>query len=107
MYGVSNALFGMLDERIVAAEWDFYFTLRKLENEVGDVIRCMTVGGSYVRHFIRATVKANPEPYACRHKRLPLMTSGQEKNRYAYGANRKSFLLLARQLRLCVAYGVA
>jgi len=63
---------GMLDERILAADWDLYYILRKRENEVGDVRRCMIVGGSYVHHFMRATVNAKPEPHACRHERLSI-----------------------------------
>ncbi len=63
---------GLLDERIQAADWDLYYTLRKREKEVGDVHRCMIVGGSYVHHFMRATVRGKPEPYACRHPRLAI-----------------------------------
>lgn len=63
---------GMLDERIQSADWDLYYTLRKRENKVGDVRRCMIVGGSYVHHFMRATAAAKPEPYACRHERLSI-----------------------------------
>ena len=63
---------GLLDERIQAADWDLYYTLRKRENEVGDVSRCMIVGGSYVHHFMRATVKGKPEPFVCTHPRLSI-----------------------------------
>jgi GT2 family glycosyltransferase len=63
---------GLLDQRVQAADWDLYYTLRKRENEVGDIRRCMIAGGSYVHHFMRATVKANPEPFACRHNRLAI-----------------------------------
>jgi GT2 family glycosyltransferase len=60
---------GGLDERIQAADWDLYYTLRKREQEVGDVRRCMVVGATFVHHFIRATVKSKREPFACTHER--------------------------------------
>jgi GT2 family glycosyltransferase len=60
---------GGLDERVQAADWDLYYTLRKRELETGDVRRCMVVGGPFVHHFIRATVKSKPEPFACTHER--------------------------------------
>jgi GT2 family glycosyltransferase len=60
---------GRLDERIQAADWDLYYTLRKREEEVGDVHRCMVVGAAFVHHFIRATVKSKREPFACTHDR--------------------------------------
>jgi len=63
---------GLLDERIQAADWDLYYTVRKREMEVGDVHRCMIVGGSYVHHFMRATGKAKPEPFSCCHPRLAI-----------------------------------
>lgn len=61
---------GILVERVQSADWDLYYTLRKRENEVGDVRRCVIVGGSYVHHFMRATLKSKPEPYACAHQKL-------------------------------------
>ena len=60
---------GGLDERIQAADWDLYYTLRKREQTGGDVKRCMVVGDSFVHHFIRATVKSKREPFACTHER--------------------------------------
>ena len=60
---------GHLDEHIQAADWDFYLTLRKREQEVGDVRRCMVVGGSFVHHFMRATLKGKPRPFGCAHPR--------------------------------------
>ncbi|BCA54241.1 glycosyl transferase [Nitrospira sp. KM1] len=60
---------GRLDERIQAADWDLYYTLRKRELTHGDVRRCMVVGGVFVHHFIRATVKSKREPFACAHER--------------------------------------
>ena len=60
---------GGLDERIQAADWDLYYTVRKREQLIGDVRRCMVVGASFVHHFIRATVKSKPEPFACTHER--------------------------------------
>jgi GT2 family glycosyltransferase len=60
---------GGLDERIQAADWDLYYTLKKREQEVGDVRRCMVVGATFVHHFIRATVKSKREPFACTHER--------------------------------------
>ena len=60
---------GGLDERVQAADWDLYYTLRKREQLIGDVRRCMVVGAAFVHHFIRATVKSKPEPFACTHER--------------------------------------
>jgi GT2 family glycosyltransferase len=60
---------GGLDERIQAADWDLYYTLRKRERLIGDVKRCMVVGAAFVHHFIRATVKSKREPFACTHER--------------------------------------
>ncbi|MDH4187726.1 MAG: glycosyltransferase, partial [Nitrospira sp.] len=60
---------GGLDERIQAADWDLYYTLRRRERLVGDMKRCMVVGDSFVHHFIRATVKSKREPFACTHER--------------------------------------
>ena len=62
-------LLGGLDERVQAADWDLYYTLRKREQVVGDVKRCMVVGASFVHHFIRATMKSKREPFACTHER--------------------------------------
>ena len=64
-YGV----LGGLDERVQSADWDLYYTLRKREQVVGDVKRCMVVGASFVHHFIRATIKSKREPFACTHER--------------------------------------
>ncbi len=63
---------GGLDERIQSADWDLYYTLRKREQVVGDVRRCMVVGASFVHHFIRATIKSKREPFACTHERLTI-----------------------------------
>jgi GT2 family glycosyltransferase len=63
---------GLLDERIQASDWDMYLTIRKREKEYGDVRRCMMVGGVYVHHFIRATVKGKPAQFACLHPRISL-----------------------------------
>lgn len=63
---------GLLDERIQAADWDLYYTLRKREDELGDVRRCKIFGGCYVHHFIRATIKGKREPFACTHPRLSI-----------------------------------
>lgn len=60
---------GRLDERIQSADWDLYYTLRKREMTTGDVHRCMVVGGTFVHHFIRATIKSKWEPFACTHER--------------------------------------
>lgn len=61
---------GRLDQRIQAADWDLYYTLRKRELEVCDVRRCMVVGDSFVHHFIRVTIKGRREPFACEHEKL-------------------------------------
>jgi glycosyltransferase involved in cell wall biosynthesis len=63
---------GLLDERVQAADWDLYYTLRKREDEVGDVRRSMIFGGCYVHHFMRATVKGKREPFGCTHPRLSI-----------------------------------
>ena len=63
---------GGLDERIQSADWDLYYTLRKREQVIGDVKRCMVVGASFVHHFIRATIKSKREPFACTHERLTI-----------------------------------
>jgi GT2 family glycosyltransferase len=63
---------GYLDERLQAADWDLYFTLRKREEEKRDVRRYMMVGGAYVHHFVRATMKGRREPFACTHPRLSI-----------------------------------
>ena len=60
---------GGLDERIQSADWDLYYTLRKREQLIGDMKRCMVVGASFVHHFIRATMKSKREPFACNHER--------------------------------------
>lgn len=60
---------GGLDERIQAADWDLYYTLRKREETKGDVRRCMITGATFVHHFIRATIKSKREPFACAHER--------------------------------------
>ena len=60
---------GGLDERVQAADWDLYYTLRKREQEVGDVKRVKVLGATFVHHFIRATIKSKREPFACTHER--------------------------------------
>lgn len=60
---------GGLDERIQAADWDLYYTIRKREQEIGDVKRVMVLGATFVHHFIRATMKSKREPFACTHER--------------------------------------
>jgi hypothetical protein len=80
---------GLLDERIQAADWDLYYTLRKREDELGDVRRCKIFGGSFVHHFIRATVKGRREPFACTHPRLTIHDkwSPEEQERLWYKTN--------------------
>ena len=63
---------GLLDERVQAADWDLYYTLRKRESTVGDVRRCMVVGGVFVHHFMRATLKGKREPFACDHPKVSI-----------------------------------
>jgi len=63
---------GLLDERIQASDWDMYLTIRKRENDYADVRRFMMVGGVYVHHFIRATVKGKPAQFSCLHPRISL-----------------------------------
>ncbi|HET9395223.1 MAG TPA: hypothetical protein VFO36_04125, partial [Nitrospiraceae bacterium] len=80
---------GLLDERVQAADWDLYYTLRKREVELGDVRRCKIFGGCYVHHFIRATVKGRREPFACTHPRLSIHDkwSREEQERLWYKSN--------------------
>lgn len=63
---------GLWDERVQAGDWDLYLRIRKRELEVGDVKRVMTVCWSYVHHFVRATVKNNPVPFACAHPKISI-----------------------------------
>jgi GT2 family glycosyltransferase len=63
---------GLLDEKIQSADWDLYLTIKKRSVEKGDVHRIMTVSWAYVHHFIRTTLKSNPEPFACTHPRQSL-----------------------------------
>jgi hypothetical protein len=80
---------GFLDERVQSADWDLYYTLRKREDERGDVRRCKIFGGCYVHHFIRATVKGKREPFACTHPRVSIHDkwSRQEQERLWYKPN--------------------
>lgn len=61
---------GLWDERVQAGDWDLYLRVRKRESDVGDVKRIMTICWSYVHHFIRATAKNNPIPFACIHPKV-------------------------------------
>ena len=63
---------GLLDERVQAADSDLYYTLRKREDEIGDVRRSMIFGGCYVHHFMRATATGKREPFVCTHPRLSI-----------------------------------
>lgn len=63
---------GGLDQRVQQADWDLFYTLKKREQESGDVQRCMVVGVTFVHHFIRATVKSKREPFACTHKGMSI-----------------------------------
>ncbi len=63
---------GLLDEKIQASDWDMYLTIRKREKEFGDVRRFMMVGGVYVHHFIRATLKGKPARFSCLHPRISI-----------------------------------
>jgi GT2 family glycosyltransferase len=58
---------GILDEQIQAADWDLYLRVKKRAEEVNDLHRVMTICWAYVHHFIRTTLKSNPEPFACLH----------------------------------------
>jgi GT2 family glycosyltransferase len=80
---------GYLDERLQAADWDLYFTLRKREEEKRDVRRYMMVGGAYVHHFVRATMKGRREPFACTHPRLSIdeKWTSDEQTRLTFRSN--------------------
>jgi hypothetical protein len=58
---------GFLDEQIQSADWDIYLRIKKRAEEERDLHRVMTVCWAYVHHFIRTTLKSNPEPFACTH----------------------------------------
>jgi len=58
---------GFLDEQIQSADWDIYLRIKQRAEEIGDVHRVMTVCWAYVHHFIRTTLKSNPQPFACLH----------------------------------------
>jgi GT2 family glycosyltransferase len=58
---------GLLDERIQSSDWDLYLRIKKRAEDIGDVHRVMTVCWAYLHHFIRTTLKSNPEPFACTH----------------------------------------
>lgn len=60
------------DERIQAADWDICLKVLKRAREKGDISPIRTVGGAYIHHFLQATLKNNPEPFACSHPRLNL-----------------------------------
>ena len=62
----------LLDKRIQAADWDMYLTVRKREIDFQDARRFMMVGGVYVHHFIRATVKGKPAQFECHHPKISL-----------------------------------
>ena len=47
----------MRDERIQAADRELYYTLRKREETVGDVRRCMVVGASFVHRLLKPLKK--------------------------------------------------
>jgi GT2 family glycosyltransferase len=65
-------IIGGLDERIQSADWDLYLRIKQRALDKGDVHRIMTVSWSYMHHFIRTTLKSNPEPFACNHSKLRL-----------------------------------
>lgn len=63
---------GIWDEQVQAGDWDLYLRVRKRELEIGDVRRVTTICWSYVHHFIRATLKNNPMPFACVHPKISI-----------------------------------
>jgi hypothetical protein len=57
---------GFLDERVQAADWDLYYTLRKREDEL-EMSNAARSSEAATHHFIRATVKGRREPFARTH----------------------------------------
>ncbi len=76
---------GFLDVQIQSADWDLYLTVKKRAEEKGDVHRVMTVCWAYVHHFIRTTLKSNPQPFACTHPRSSIEKKwGQEEIKHLW-----------------------
>ncbi|HEU4686190.1 MAG TPA: glycosyltransferase [Nitrospira sp.] len=86
---------GRLDERVQAADWDLYYTLKKREGALGDVRRCMVVGDIFVHHFIRATVKGQREPFACTHERWSIDRKWDKAEQAALWCKPKEFAAAA------------
>jgi GT2 family glycosyltransferase len=63
---------GNWDERLQAADWDICLNALTRFRDHKDVRPIKTVGGAYIHHFLQATLKNNPEPFACTHPRLGL-----------------------------------
>ena len=63
---------GNWDQRLQAADWDICLKALKRAKDFKDITPIKTGGGAYVHHFLQATLKNNPEPFACGHPRLSL-----------------------------------
>ncbi|MHB8482355.1 MAG: glycosyltransferase family 2 protein [Nitrospiria bacterium] len=63
---------GNWDQRLQSADWDISLNVLKRARDQRDIAPIKTVGGAYVHHFLQATLKNKPEPFACAHPRLNL-----------------------------------
>jgi glycosyltransferase involved in cell wall biosynthesis len=94
---------GRWDEKMQAADWNFYLTLRQREEEMHDVTRVKIVCWAFVHHFIRATQSNKPAPFACNHPRLSTEEKWGEEaiRRYWPGPIKRSLIRrLIRRVRL-------
>ncbi len=85
---------GGWDERVQGADWNFYLTLRRREEEMHDVTRVKIVCWAFVHHFIRATRGSKPARFECNHARLSLEEKWGEEaiNRYWAGPVKRPFI---------------
>ena len=87
---------GGLDERIQSADWDLYYTLRKREQVVGDVKRCMVVGARscIILSGRRSRVSGSRLPAAMNDGRST--GSGARPSRLSCGVSRGVFYFVLR-----------
>jgi GT2 family glycosyltransferase len=64
---------GFWDPRFhLGADWDICLKTLKRARDYRDIQPIRTVGRAYIHHFLQATLKNRPEPFACTHPRLDL-----------------------------------
>ncbi|MCS7185052.1 MAG: glycosyltransferase [bacterium] len=61
-----------LDIRLQEADWDLALRLEELKNMGRLKHGAMVVTYTFVHHFIRATLKSKPQPFACNHEKLKI-----------------------------------